>query len=202
VKAHLGIAHEVGRVWVGILDEKILWDREHRRTVPPNVLCQSPHCPATLHDQSHADAKVGLIEVIVVLSEDKVGRNIALECAYGCAEVDWSPSACVLGYTSTKLVELAVDQVLAAQNVGFGKVGIQRQSSGLVLVVIGREDDAAGGVLSIDGPVVFVPPALMAVELLKIRRVVDVQFVGTDADDRTFVANTVTISSQVGACQA
>lgn len=57
-----------------------------------------------------------------------------------------------------------------------------------MLVVIGRKDDGARCVVGLDRPVVFVPPALMAVELLKIRRVVNMKFVGADANDRAFVA--------------
>lgn len=88
------------------------------------MLCQSPHGPATLHEKGHSDTKVRLVEVVIALSENKVGRNIALECTDGGTEVDRFFGVGKLGYTSAQLLDFPVDQVLAAQNAGFGKVGI------------------------------------------------------------------------------
>lgn len=55
-------------------------------------------------------------------------------------------------------------------------------------IVICCEDSCSRGGPAIDSPCILVPTPIMTIELLKERRVVDVQFIGTNADDGAFAS--------------
>lgn len=69
---YLYITHEAGRVSVGVLYEKILWNGQHGRPIQTDVFCKSPHLATCLHDMGHTDTKVFLIKAPIVLAKHKI----------------------------------------------------------------------------------------------------------------------------------
>lgn len=67
-----------------------------------------------------------------------------------------------------------------------------------MLVVIGGKDNGTLGVLSVNSPWVLIPATFMAVELLEVGRIFNVQLVWTDTDDRTCTSK---MEQQLAMCQ-
>lgn len=98
------------------------------------MLSRSPDRSRALENVCHICSKVLVVQVVVVLPEDKVCGHVSGEGADSRADVDRGPLQAVEALA--KRVHEVLDHMLFAYHIDFREKGIQRRPTPLVQVMV------------------------------------------------------------------
>jgi hypothetical protein len=152
------------------------------------VLGHPPDRTGALEDIGHVNVEILAVKIVIALPKEKLGSDISGKCADGSTKVQGWFYPGILINAIAKLVDLGLNNPLPVGNSRLWEEVVQGSTTPFMEIVLRGADGWVLGWKCIIGPVVLVPTAILAVELLEEAWVADVKLVRTDSNNRAFTS--------------